>query len=101
MPCGNSDSALVVDEQPRTAFVRTFSLSGATLARTMRVMSRPKKQTESRSRTSIRLEPELWARIDRARAVRPGKVSRNTWITEAVREKLGREVANGDRGSDA
>jgi hypothetical protein len=41
-----------------------------------------------RARQSLRLDPELWELIDAARSGRPGNVSRNTWIAEAVMEKL-------------
>lgn len=61
-------------------------------------MSRPAEKTESRPRASLRLEPELWRRIDRARAARPGNLSRNTWIAEAIIEKLKRDVANDKTG---
>lgn len=46
---------------------------------------------EKRSRQSLRLEPEVWALIDRDRSRRPGLISRNTWITEAILEKLARK----------
>ena len=39
-------------------------------------------------RTNLRLENDLWEAIDTARAHRAGNISRNTWITEAVQEKL-------------
>lgn len=45
-------------------------------------------------RQSLRLPAELCARLDKARAKRAGKVSRNTWILEAVLEKLSRENAD-------
>lgn len=48
-------------------------------------------QTNNRTRQSLRLDPGLYAGIDRARLKRPGNVSRNTWITEAIQEKLERE----------
>lgn len=44
-------------------------------------------------RINLRLPAEAFAAIDRARAVRAGHVSRNTWLTEAVQEKLAREHA--------
>ena len=44
-------------------------------------------------RINLRLPPETFAAIDRSRSVRPGHVSRNTWLTEAVAEKLAREGA--------
>ncbi len=45
-------------------------------------------------RINLRLPPETFAAIDQARAARPGHVSRNTWLTEAVEEKLAREASN-------
>lgn len=50
-------------------------------------------------RISLRLAKELFEAIDRLRAVRPGKISRNTWIAEAVIEKLEREK-NSQIGSE-
>jgi hypothetical protein len=44
-------------------------------------------------RINLRLPPETFAAIDQSRAARPGHVSRNTWLTEAVAEKLAREGA--------
>lgn len=44
-------------------------------------------------RINLRLPAEIFAAIDRARSGRPGHVSRNTWLTEAVAEKLAREAA--------
>lgn len=44
-------------------------------------------------RINLRLASALFAKIDAARAARPGNVSRNTWITEAIEEKLARETA--------
>lgn len=41
-------------------------------------------------RLNLRLSPDTFAAIDAARADRPGSVSRNTWIAEAVQEKLAR-----------
>jgi hypothetical protein len=46
---------------------------------------------EDRPRQSVRLHPEMWGAIDDVRAKRPGIVSRNTWIAEAILEKLARE----------
>ena len=58
--------------------------------RQIRIMSAMNK-TERRSRQNFRLEPEVLLAIDAARMKRPGFVSRNSWIDEAVREKLDRE----------
>jgi hypothetical protein len=46
-----------------------------------------------RPRQSLRLDPQVWKAIDRIRAKRAGTVSRNTWISEAILEKLSREEA--------
>ncbi|WP_321901225.1 ribbon-helix-helix domain-containing protein [Paraburkholderia tropica] len=42
-------------------------------------------------RFNLRLAKETIEAIDRVRARRVGTVSRNTWITEAIEEKLIRE----------
>jgi hypothetical protein len=47
----------------------------------------------SLDRINLRLAAETFADIDAACAARPGNVSRNTWIAEAVQEKLAREPA--------
>jgi hypothetical protein len=47
--------------------------------------------SEARVRQSLRLDPDLWEKIDRERGRRAGSVSRNTWITEAILEKLSRD----------
>ncbi|MGL3821328.1 hypothetical protein [Sphingopyxis sp. R3-92] len=44
-------------------------------------------------RINLRLSAETFALIDAARADRLGSVSRNTWITEAIAEKLARETS--------
>lgn len=62
--------------------------SGATLA----PMNNPAKTQKNRDRTSLRLDAELIALIDKARGGRAGVISRNTWIAEAIQEKLGRET---------
>ena len=42
-------------------------------------------------RLNLRLPGDVFTAIDAARLARPGHVSRNTWLTEAVQEKLARE----------
>jgi predicted HicB family RNase H-like nuclease len=42
-------------------------------------------------RINLRLPAETFEAIDASRLARAGNVSRNTWITEAVEEKLARE----------
>jgi hypothetical protein len=51
------------------------------------------QKSDTRSKQNLRLEPKIWAAIDRARQRRAGNISRNTWIAEAVLEKLERESA--------
>lgn len=48
-------------------------------------------------RINLRLSAETFALIDTARADRLGNISRNTWITEAIAEKLAREPSANDR----
>ena len=52
--------------------------------------SRP-ATVRSLDRINLRLAGDTFAEIDAACAARPGNVSRNTWIAEAVEEKLARE----------
>ena len=47
----------------------------------------------SLDRINLRLAGVTFAQIDQACAARPGNVSRNTWIAEAVEEKLARDRA--------
>jgi hypothetical protein len=47
----------------------------------------------SLDRINLRLPADTFEAIDAARAGRPGNISRNTWITEAVEEKLARDRA--------
>lgn len=48
----------------------------------------------SLDRINLRLSGETFGAIDASRAARAGNVSRNTWIAEAIEEKLAREAAN-------
>ena len=50
---------------------------------------------DDRGRQSLRLDAHVWTAIDTARLRRAGSISRNTWITEAIAEKLDREQNNG------
>jgi metal-responsive CopG/Arc/MetJ family transcriptional regulator len=43
-------------------------------------------------RINLRLSAEMLDMIDAARSKRAGKVSRNTWIAEAIEEKLARDA---------
>ncbi len=44
-------------------------------------------------RINLRLSAQTFLEIDACRGVRPGTVSRNTWITEAIQEKLARDLS--------
>lgn len=44
-----------------------------------------------RPRLNLRLDPEVWEQIDEERMKRAGNISRNTWICEAILEKLAAE----------
>jgi hypothetical protein len=44
-------------------------------------------------RINLRLSAEAFEAIDALRSARPGNISRNTWITEAIEEKLARDRA--------
>ena len=45
----------------------------------------------SLDRINLRLSGETFDAIDAGRNARPGAISRNTWITEAIEEKLARD----------
>ena len=58
-------------------------------------MSNPLKATVSAlDRINLRLSGSTFEAIDAARMARPGRVSRNTWIAEAIEEKLARDAAD-------
>lgn len=59
-------------------------------------MTQSARAATDRSCATLRLDPDVGARIDRARIRRPGNISRNTWITEAILEKLARDETGGD-----
>ena len=66
-------------------------------------MIAPRKTATIRSldRINLRLPAATFDAIDQSRTARPGNVSRNTWITEAVEEKLARDrTENGELTSD-
>jgi hypothetical protein len=51
-------------------------------------------------RINLRLSSGTFGEIDACRTRRAGNISRNTWITEAVHEKLAREgVASATRSA--
>src|ERR1700679_4375126 len=50
------------------------------------------KLDDSLARQNLRLKNSLWKAIDDCCAMRAGAVSRNTWITEAIIEKLEKDA---------
>jgi hypothetical protein len=50
-------------------------------------------------RINLRLAGETFEAIDGCRQARPGNISRNTWITEAIEEKLARDRAVSLKGN--
>jgi hypothetical protein len=66
-----------------------FLISGAEMAPTL--MMAANHEPSGKTRQNLRLKPEVWAAIDEARARRSGHVPRNTWIAEAIAEKLERD----------
>jgi len=69
----------------------TMSQNGAIMAP---MNSIPKVATvRALDRLNLRLPQDTLEAIDNARGRRIGNVSRNTWITEAIQEKLNRESA--------
>ena len=48
-------------------------------------------EAEEVKRVNLRLPAHYLYQVDQLLAQRPGKVSRNTWIIEAIVEKLGKE----------
>jgi hypothetical protein len=69
--------------------------SGAISAPAFATMAANHTKLDDRGRQSLRLDPGVRQAIDTARLRRAGSISRNTWITEAIAEKLAREQ-NGD-----
>jgi hypothetical protein len=51
-------------------------------------------------RINLRLPAETFEAIDGNRIRRPGNISRNTWITEAIHEKLVKDRAGGLKGTN-
>jgi predicted HicB family RNase H-like nuclease len=51
-----------------------------------------KMRVTTLDRINLRLSSETFRAIDDARGHRAGNVSRNTWIAEAIEEKLTREA---------
>lgn len=72
----------------------TMHQSGAILA-PMRTKVAHKDSRDRLARFSVRLPAEMVEAIDAECSRRAGNVSRNTWITEAVQEKLARNAAAG------
>ncbi|MDP2621363.1 MAG: hypothetical protein Q8P46_14525 [Hyphomicrobiales bacterium] len=88
-------------EDTAQSFVHGKFLILAPLWRLMRIMMNAAPEPAARPRINLRLAPELWRAIDESRRRRPGTVSRNTWITEAVLEKLERSPPDKTPGEDS
>jgi hypothetical protein len=58
----------------------------------IRIMNNADSKRDDRTRQSLRLAPDLWLAIDKARLRRAGSISRNTWIAEAILEKVERDT---------
>lgn len=56
------------------------------------------KKKHEALRQNLRIDPSILGALDLARSKRGGFISRNTWILEAIIEKLTREQEN--RGAD-
>ena len=58
-------------------------------------MNNPAKSNAIREldRINLRLSSETFEAIDTSRNARPGRLSRNTWIAEAIEEKPSRDAA--------
>lgn len=54
----------------------------------MKARSEPEAESDDLVSFTLRMRRSLVAQVDAAAARRPGSVSRNTWITEAVVERL-------------
>lgn len=76
-------------------FLYSLALShnGATMA-LMKVVHNKESRSSSLERLNLRLLPEVLEAIDAECSRRAGNVSRNTWITEAIQEKLARNGVN-------
>jgi uncharacterized protein (DUF1778 family) len=59
------------------------------------------KNSKPIDRINLRLSPDVFVLIDQARATRLGNMSRNTWIAEAIQEKLAREIGIGSARTKA
>lgn len=68
------------------------------MAPMMKAAKDSRAQTE---RITVRLPDDMLAAIDAECSHRIGNVSRNTWILEAVQEKLSRAAAGANKQSDA
>ncbi len=69
---------------------RTKRLDSGRKWRHKGAMALPERTVTDLDRINLRLSKETFDAIDHARTARPGRVSRNTWIAEAIDEKLTR-----------
>jgi len=59
------------------------------------------RKSDSRIKLNLRLAPEEFKAVDDLCRSRAGRCSRNTWIAEAIAEKLARDNRGGSRGGNA
>ncbi|WP_230948584.1 ribbon-helix-helix domain-containing protein [Burkholderia vietnamiensis] len=81
-----------------TIFLLALRHDGATMAPMMKAAKDSCAKTE---RITVRLPDNMLAEIDAECSRRIGNVSRNTWILEAVQEKLSRGGGGANKQSDA
>jgi predicted HicB family RNase H-like nuclease len=70
--------------------------------RQLRIMNNSSKPNAIREldRINLRLSAETFEAIDASRNARPGRLSRNTWVAEAIEEKLLRDAAHTSAQND-
>jgi uncharacterized protein (DUF1778 family) len=57
-------------------------------------MSLRATNTKPFDRLNLRLSPNIFVLLDQACALRPGNLSRNTEIAEAIQQQLAREIGS-------
>ena len=77
------------------------TLDGVPMWRHLGAMLADSKSATVRAldRINLRLAGETFEAIDASRQARPGNISRNTWITEAIEERLTRDRVVGLKGN--
>lgn len=90
---GSEGMVLAIHKKwPRFTLVLLMFLAVAPIWRHDRYMG-TNHTSAAKDRLNLRITAELRAAVEAACSGRPGKVSINTWVTEAIAEKLEREEA--------